>query len=62
MKRQPAPLIEPPHAAPYRCTACGTTDAPLETVDLPGAIQCRRCVDPVLCRLRAQRAGIWCTA
>lgn len=44
----------------YRCLACGETASPLETVDIAGIGPVKRCYDPVACRRRAERAGVWC--
>lgn len=49
--------------AKYHCGACGVdaSTVAMESADVQGH-QVIRCVDPVACRMRAQKVGSWAAA
>ena len=50
-----------PESAKANCDSCDTDSdhSKMEIANVEGQ-QVVRCVDPVACRMRAQKAGTWC--
>lgn len=53
---RPAQLVGRAH-----CQACNASGVPMEFMRVGPELVVNKCVEPVMCRLRAQAAGIWCT-
>lgn len=52
-----------PEAAKANCDACGTdSDHAKVEIAKVESLQVARCVDPVACRMRAQKLGTWAMA